>query len=204
MRLGTRHPRLRCAAVWLGATTGAAGAAVVARPGVTSVLAGEPVPALDAALIEGASCVLLACAGWLWLTTTLGVAEALRGCPTHARSGVRRWVLVACGVAAVSGSLPATAAAPHHHVPVATALPYPDRAVAPGRLDRLPGDRTVVVHRGDSLWLIAGRDLGAHPTDAEITARWHALYAANRGRIGPDPDRIEPGLRLLLPGKDPS
>ena len=60
------------------------------------------------------------------------------------------------------------------------------------------------VRPGDSLWVIATRDLGGHPTDAAVTVRWHALYAANRARIGPDPDRIEPGLRLLLPGKDPS
>jgi nucleoid-associated protein YgaU len=190
--------------VWLSATAASAGAGVVARPGVASALAREPVPALDAALAEVASCVLLGCAVWLWLTTTLGVAEALRAQPSHARSGVRRWVLVACGVAAVSGSLPAAVAAPHHHAPVATALPYPDRAVAPSRPEPHPANRTVLVRPGDSLWVIAARDLGADPTDAEITARWHALYAANQARIGHDPDRIEPGLRLLLPRKDPS
>jgi nucleoid-associated protein YgaU len=61
-----------------------------------------------------------------------------------------------------------------------------------------------VVRAGDSLWSIAARDLGPGSPNAEVTARWHAIYAANRSRIGPDPDVILPGLRLLLPGKDPS
>ncbi|MFZ2013701.1 MAG: LysM domain-containing protein, partial [Nocardioides sp.] len=83
----------------------------------------------------------------------------------------------------------------------------PDRAVAPPRpTPPRPPERAhaVVVRPGDSLWSIAAHDLGPGAGDAEIADRWHALYAANRGRIGPDPDLVEPGLRLLLPGKDPS
>ena len=57
---------------------------------------------------------------------------------------------------------------------------------------------------GDTLWSLAARDLPADSPDAAITARWHAIYAANRSLIGPDPDVIVPGQRLRLPGKDPS
>jgi nucleoid-associated protein YgaU len=54
------------------------------------------------------------------------------------------------------------------------------------------------------LWSLAARDLPADSPDARIAARWHAIYTANRSLIGPDPDVIVPGLRLRLPGKDPS
>ena len=203
MLLGTRLPRLRCVAVWCAVTTGCAATALA----TLSVRHPARSVALDAALVDLARWALLCCAAWLWLTTTLAVVEAWRGSPATARTGVRRWVLVACGVAAVSAGAPvATAAAPGHHQPAATSLPYPDRAVAPGRPHHAapPPVSTVVVRPGDSLWLIAARTLGPHPAAGDVTLRWHALYAANRARIGPDPDLIQPGLRLLLPGKDPS
>jgi hypothetical protein len=196
--------------VWLTVTTGALLVAPVARPGVARMWGRGSVATgaltFDGALVEVASCAVLGCAAWLWLTTTVTVAQALRGRPVGGRSGVRRWVLVACGVAALAGSLPPASAAPGHHGPAPTALPYPDRAVAPLRPTPPPPERahTVVVGPGDSLWSIAADDLGPGAGDAEITERWHALYAANRGRIGPDADLVEPGLRLLLPRKDPS
>jgi hypothetical protein len=206
MLLGTRHPRLRCAAVWCGVTAGCTAAAVAALSGLHPGPHPGPPATLDAALVDVARWAVLGCASWLWLTTTLAVVEARRGCPPAPRTGVRRWVLVACGVAAVSVGAPVATAAPGHHPPAATSLPYPDRAVAPGRPHHRPPSpvSTVVVRPGDSLWLIAARTLGPDPTDTDVTARWHALYAANRARIGPDPDLIEPGLRLLIPGKDPS
>lgn len=57
----------------------------------------------------------------------------------------------------------------------------------------------VVVHRGDSLWSIAARELGAGATAAQIDARWRRWYAANRAVVGSDPDRISPGLQLVRP-----
>ena len=62
----------------------------------------------------------------------------------------------------------------------------------------------MLVRPGDSLWSLAARDLPAGSPAALVTARWHAIYAANRSVIGPDPDLIVPGQRLRLPGKDPS
>jgi nucleoid-associated protein YgaU len=52
--------------------------------------------------------------------------------------------------------------------------------------------RIVVVARGDSLWHLAGRHLDA-------AREWPRLYRANREAIA-DPDRIVPGMRLVVPG----
>jgi nucleoid-associated protein YgaU len=53
--------------------------------------------------------------------------------------------------------------------------------------------RSVVVRPGDSLEGIARQRYG----DA---AAWPQIYAANRAAIGPDPNRLEVGLELTLPG----
>ncbi|MEZ0093045.1 hypothetical protein [Streptacidiphilus sp. EB129] len=64
------------------------------------------------------------------------------------------------------------------------------------------GDATVVVAPGDTLSGIAQRDLG----DA---AKWPAVFEANKGVEAPDgvrldnPDLIEPGMVLTLPGTAP-
>jgi len=50
-----------------------------------------------------------------------------------------------------------------------------------------------VVQRGDTLSGIAAR--------LAVRGGWPALYAANRPRIGPDPDVIRPGTVLVLPGR---
>ncbi|KRF24196.1 hypothetical protein ASG95_06260 [Phycicoccus sp. Soil803] len=62
-----------------------------------------------------------------------------------------------------------------------------------------PASTEVVVHRGDSLWTIARRDLGPGATDTEVAAAWPHWYAANRDVIGPDPDLLRPGQRLRAP-----
>lgn len=54
----------------------------------------------------------------------------------------------------------------------------------------------VRVAEGDTLWAIAERNLGDG-------ARWRELYDANRQTIGPDPNRIQPGMTLTIPGDDP-
>jgi resuscitation-promoting factor RpfA len=59
-----------------------------------------------------------------------------------------------------------------------------------------------VVATGDSLWLIAARRLaatGADLDDAAIAAEWPRWYAVNADLIGPDPDLIHPGQRLVAP-----
>jgi ABC-type amino acid transport substrate-binding protein len=52
--------------------------------------------------------------------------------------------------------------------------------------------RVVVVGRGESLSMIAGRELGS-------VERWKALYEANRDVVGPDPDLVYAGMRLRVP-----
>ncbi|HKG50178.1 MAG TPA: LysM domain-containing protein, partial [Actinomycetales bacterium] len=60
-------------------------------------------------------------------------------------------------------------------------------------------DDRVVVRRGDSLWRIAARHLGADASDAEVAAEWPRWWHANRRVIGTDPDLLLPGMRLMPP-----
>lgn len=215
--------RIRCLVVWSAATAALALVASVAGdPAAAAWHDARALPEvgvpLDVALAGLASVVLLGCAGWLWLLATLVTLEAARGVsvPDRRRPGVpaavRRVVLAACGVALTGVVAQPSFAAqtthhPHHRLDRGTldGLPLPDRAVAPPRTGGTPPpERRVLVSAGDSLWSIAESDLPADATDARIAARWHALYAANRALVGPDPDLIVPGQRLLLPGKDPT
>ena len=64
-------------------------------------------------------------------------------------------------------------------------------AAAPGTAARPAAG--YVVQPGDTLSGIAAR--------LAVRGGWPALYAANRPRIGPDPDVIRPGAVLVLPGR---
>lgn len=230
MQLGSRGSRIRCLVVWtvasggLGLTGAVARAVLQTAPHRLTTLARTP---LDVALTDLAAVALLGCAAWLWLVTTVVVVEVLvvegrRGgvpgpAPRGVPAGVRRVVLAACGVALTSGlAQPSQAADPHSrathrgHLTALAGLPLPDRAVAGAasrpRTEHRRGEpqRTVLVRPGDTLWSLAARDLAAGSPDVLVAAHWHAIYAANRALIGPDPDVIVPGQRLRLPGKDPS
>lgn len=141
------------------------------------------------------------------------VAE--RACPALARGAVVTVLGLTAGTA-VTG----TAVAHTGHVAPASSssgpapaglplagLPLPDRAVGAGPATAVPRaavvsrPREVVVRPGDSLWSIAADLLGPGADDAEVTAAWHRLHAANRARVG-DPDLIRPGQRLLVPEPD--
>lgn len=74
-------------------------------------------------------------------------------------------------------------------VRLVTAAPHAEQAVA----DEL------VVRSGDSLWDIAARHLGPQASAAEVAAEWPRWHAANREVIGPDPDLLLPGQRLVPP-----
>ena len=225
--LGHRLPR--CLLVWLLAGVAAVLPAV---PAVRVALHGwavaqregpDRVP-LDTALVALAAAGVVLCAAWGWLAVTVEVLGAAHGRlgsrrgPLRLPDGVRRVVAAACGAALVGAiASPALAhdagrAQRRHGV---AGLPLPERAVARGhRRGPVAGAptppspptplRTVVVRPGDSLWTLAAADLPAGASAARVTARWHAVYAANRAVIGPDPDLLEPGQRLHLPGKDRS
>ena len=52
---------------------------------------------------------------------------------------------------------------------------------------------------GLALRSAAARGLPVDATDAEIAVEWPRWYRANREAVGPDPDRLLPGLRLRAP-----
>jgi nucleoid-associated protein YgaU len=61
--------------------------------------------------------------------------------------------------------------------------------------------REVVVRPGDSLWVLASRELGPSATDLEIARLWPHWYSANHDVIGPDPDHLLPGTVLRVPAR---
>jgi hypothetical protein len=206
--------RLRCLAVWLGATAALGVLACLLLPDLAAVhhavatgnLPGQPFERL----LEW-SCAGVAAVGaaWLWTVTTLVTVEAARGGGRRPVRGVpaplRRLVLAACGVALTGGlTTPALATPGELHqdqtgastTALVQGLPLPDRATTgalPGgarmsRQGRPPAAPVVVVRAGDTLW-----DL------ADESPAWHRIYALNRDVIGPDPDLIRPGQQLRLP-----
>jgi hypothetical protein len=140
---------------------------------------------------------------------------------------VRSLVAAACGVGVAGGVLgPAVAegAGPTHpwsQAQVLDGLALPDRteggspqpATPPHRdprehqdhrdhRDRRDHPVTITVRSGDTLWSIAAAVLGPDAAPGEVSRAWQRLYAANRERIGADPDLIVPGTVLRLPRPD--
>jgi nucleoid-associated protein YgaU len=74
-------------------------------------------------------------------------------------------------------------------------------AAAPSRHGESP---PVVVHRGDTLWSIATRQLGPGATTADVAHEWPRWWRANRATIGPDPDLLRPGQVLVPPTPGPA
>lgn len=141
---------------------------------------------------------------------TCGRVAATQAVPCPDR--LRRAVLVAVGAAVVCtlaspadadevGSAPSASyglprTAPPAQLPVPARPEGVLRAGAGARLPR--AHRAVVVREGDSLWdLVATRMPGAD--DRWVAGAVAATYRANRRVIGPDPDLIRPGQRLVLP-----
>jgi hypothetical protein len=65
---------------------------------------------------------------------------------------------------------------------------------------------SVVVRPGDTLWSISKEELGPNATPQRIAGEVERIYTLNRDVIGPDPNLIFAGQKLLLPlvGKKPS
>ncbi len=57
------------------------------------------------------------------------------------------------------------------------------------------------VRPGDTLWSIAAAQLPRDASPATIDALWRQWYRANRTLVGPHPDLIHPGQRLLNPNQ---
>lgn len=83
-------------------------------------------------------------------------------------------------------------------VKVRTAAEAVAPAASPGvaqqrpRPDLKPVPKVYVVKPGDSLWKIAKLQLG----DGN---KYSAIYNANKAVIGPDPNKITPGMKLVMP-----
>ncbi len=67
-------------------------------------------------------------------------------------------------------------------------------------------EHAYTVRRGDWLWKISRQhiaDHGLNTKDQRLVKRHaDAIYARNRGVIGSSPNRLRPGMRLLLPTLD--
>ena len=150
-----------------------------------------------------AGCVLV---GWLVVATVLAalaetpgvVGRSARRLALRLTPPVLRQLLMLTlgGTMSTAGLTPAAASTPW------PALDWPDASPPPVTAPALrpPGpDRPVVVAPGDCLWRIAARDLGPAATAGAVSAAWPRWYAANRAVIGPDPDLLQPGMRLVPP-----
>jgi len=174
---------------------------------------------LERLVVDTSAC--LACVGFVLLvTSTVATLASALGWPTWWRLGGlggphwwRRAVLCACGLGLTSqlAANPGLADDGHPHSSCSTrcvagqpgpsqlsGLPLPDLPDSPHAGRTLPG--SVLVRSGDSLWLIARRDLSPSASDSAVCRRVDALYAANRATIGADPDLIFPRTILTLPG----
>jgi LysM repeat protein len=58
---------------------------------------------------------------------------------------------------------------------------------------------SVVVRPGDTLWSISEAQLGPQATPQQIAGEAERIYALNQDQIGPDPNLIFAGQRLVLP-----
>lgn len=211
-------PRYRCLLVLLAATGGAVTLLGLLLPDALVLASALRTGTLDAApfdlvVVRVAELALAACAVWLWTASVVVAADAVRGRSPDRRGvpdGLRRAVLVACGLALAGGfSAPAQADEPEsrHRTGrhLVEGLPLPDRAtttmqVSPvlARTSELEQD-CVVVRPGDTLWEIARRDLPRGVDDRAVVEHVRDIHAANRAVVGADPDLIRPGQRLLMP-----
>lgn len=129
---------------------------------------------------------------------------------TYPRPGPATGAAPTTGAALATGA--ATATGGHHEQfpiepvptepfstePAQQPSPAPDGGLAPEPSRELrPAE--VVVKRGDTLWAIAARHLGASATDADVAMEWPRWYTANQAVIGDDPDLIFPGTILRPP-----
>lgn len=161
--------------------------------------------------------------GWLLLAvsaTAAGSLPGVLGAIARAVSGrlvpatLRQATVLALGLSVATGGASAAAdvgpvpsGRPDRAVTVSSSLALPGRATARIDVDwpvgpataAAPARRTVTVAPGECLWDLAATQLGPGATNAQIAAEWQRWYAANRSVIGPDPDLIHPGQRLVSP-----
>lgn len=149
-----------------------------------------------------ASWLLAACAGW----SALLCAAALIEVATSGRLRAMSWVgcppvlrcalLAGLGVVLAASPGPVVASA-STRVPgtPAGALPVPARPLGPS-----PAPTTrLLVRPGDTLWHLAARGVPPGAPAAVVCRAVDLLHRRNREVIGPDPDLLIPGQRLVVP-----
>jgi len=177
-----------------------------------------PGPELDADTITLAGWAAWLLAGYLLLALVVAAAQCVRG-PRGARhrlpltrgvsSMAERWIgltVAALAAATVSGTAtPALAAGPSPAPAPSVAVTVPSldwtqtATAAPATTSPSMPRRPLLVKPGDCLWSIAARELGADASHGEIARRWPLWWSANRAVIGPHPELIYPGQRLIPP-----
>ena len=108
----------------------------------------------------------------------------------------------AAGIDPAPGRAPGRAADSPGYVPSAPPPVLPaerSRLLVPSPRAAAATQDVVTVHRGDSLWAVAARHLGAGGSDAQIAREWPRWYAANRDVVGDDPDLLVAGQQLRPP-----
>ncbi|MDR7364033.1 hypothetical protein [Nocardioides marmoribigeumensis] len=77
----------------------------------------------------------------------------------------------------------------------------PERAAHPRETHRHPrvAPRTVTARPGDCLWSITATLLGPSASDGQVARAWPRLHRLNRATLGPDPDVLVAGARLVVP-----
>jgi len=157
----------------------------------------------DDYLVIVATWVLLASAGW---SVAIATAVAVERC-SHGRVRPTLWVgcppalrhalLAGTGIALVTApGLPAWGAPPPQPSSTGVGLPTPERPL--GAAQATVTD-VVVVRAGDCLWHLAQARLAHAAPATQVLAMVRAIHRRNAGTIGPDPDLIQPGQRLVVP-----
>lgn len=169
---------------------------------------------VDAAVVFVAVALSWVLLGWLALGLVVGVAAELPGAAGRAAAAIgtivlpraiRQVVSLTLGVGMLTAGASAASADPAPARPetpaasTAVAVDWPLQPSSAPTPDSAPVDTAVVVRPGDSLWAIAASRLGTAATCTEIAAAVASWYAANHELIGPDPDLIHPGQRLVPP-----
>jgi hypothetical protein len=163
--------------------------------------------AFDRVLLGTATWLLLACACWaalLFLAAFVESATSGRvratvwvGCPPRLR-GV---LLAGLGLVLAGGAAAPATASPDPRAPRASGVVASAGLPVPARPVGFSADRAapVVVRPGDSLWRLAEQRAGARASPRQVAALVRRTHHRNRAVIGPDPDLLHPGQRLVLP-----
>ncbi len=145
---------------------------------------------------------------WLATVAAVGALDLARAgrVPPPWRGGVLRPAVVGLLIGAVVCSAhPASADSPRSSRVRTTPLPVPDRPLSPPTQGHRPVSTpsphasTWQVRPGACLWSITSQLLGPRAPAQAVDRGWRLLYAANRDRIGPDPDLVRPGAVLTVP-----